>query len=505
MALGVDTATEFFRAMEALSEGFAALERTVNEEYNRGLKEAEAKRDAVLNNPDATGDDIKAALALFAKTEKELAQRAADALAGPRAAMFAGMRLLQAEARKTRARADRLILCDHKLWKEAEKQVRRSWSDGGTVPASALPAVVEAVDTWDELVAFLRHDRFFNEMLVLTQAIDTDLIIARRTKSLDRLSLEISRRKRHTTVDDVVYLRPEGYTRDKAGEESLRQVLGAGLLKSEEFTIKSQDTERCYAARAAAGPGRDSALGYLAHAILAVDVEAQLALERGKDYFIDDSTDGRKFARFVIKMNPTLPPATVAMLRKTSLPRPDVVIHDPAHLEVEEFKSASKTGEEDGRSAVAKVKKWMKEYGLPYRPGRAYKPPARIPVFSTTVAQYPIDFYLKPRRVISGLVVYRYCIDADWKALTWQGVMRVIGLLLIYFLDRKGLPNPSPVGPPIQFPVPLPDPVPLPPRIPVPATLRLTLPASTVRAARGITAAHRSELAQVVDDELIAL
>jgi hypothetical protein len=280
---------------------------------------------------------------------------------------------------------------------------------------------MEAVDTCDELEAFLRHDRFFNELLIVIQAIDTELIIKRVTKNLDELSRAIRRTRPHTHVDDVVYLRSDGWIHDPAGEEHLRTALGAGLIKSEEFRILSHGTPKCYAARAAAGPGRDSALAYLAHAILAVDVEVQLALTRGTDYFVDDShasAINKKFVSFLIKMNPTMPAAYVDLLRKTPLPRPDVVVHSAHQLEVEEFKSASATGEKEGRRAVEKVQKWMKQYGLPYDPGQAYKPPARIPIFSTTVAQYPIDFYLEPKRVISGLVVYKYCIDADWKALT---------------------------------------------------------------------------------------
>jgi hypothetical protein len=83
--------------------------------------------------------------------------------------------------------------------------------------------------------------------------------------------------------------------------------------------------------------------------------------------------------------------------------------------------------------------------------------------------------------------------------------MRVLGLLLIYLLNRKGLPNPSPVAPPVKLPVPFPDPVPLPPMIPVPANLQLSVPTSTIRALRAVTAADRAELAQVVDNELTAL
>jgi len=508
MALGVDTATEFFMQMEAILEGFAALERQVMRRYNEEKAIAEAKRDAVLNDPNATPADQAAAIARCEETIKEAGERAGRQLEGPRAASDAALRLLQAQARKTRARVDRLILCDHKLWKEASEHQRKDFSNGSSIPAGVLPAVIEAVDTFNEFETFLQHDRSFNELMIITQAIGTDMIIKRVTRNLDELSKAIRRGKPHTRVSDVVYLRPAGWTHDAPGEEQLRAALGAGLIKSEDTTILGHGTPLCYAARAAAGPGRDSALGYLAHAILSVDLEDQQALTRNKDYFVDDSHAGdinKKFVRFLIKMNPTLPPASADLLRKTALPRPDIVAHRPPLLEFEEFKSASVTGGKEGRDAVQKVRKWMKEYQLPYIPGKTYKPPAKIEIFSTTIAQYPIDFYLQPKRIVSGLVVYKYCIDADWKRLTWAGIMRVLGALLIYLLDRNTLPNPSPIAPPIQFPVPLPDPVPFPPQIPVPANLQLMVPASTVRALRAVGPANRDEMAQVVDDELIAL
>jgi hypothetical protein len=118
---GVDTARKYFSLSETIYKAYAALEAQVNKEYGRKIKLAEAARDAILNDPNSTGIEIDAAKAAFAAIKKDLDEWWGKELDGPRNASLEAQRLLQEEARETRARVDRLILFDQKLWKEARK------------------------------------------------------------------------------------------------------------------------------------------------------------------------------------------------------------------------------------------------------------------------------------------------------------------------------------------------------------------------------------------------
>ena len=98
MALGVDTATEYFHQEEAISKAYSALEEQVNTEYSRVMKEAEAKRNAILNDPNSTAGKRAAAIAAFKAIEKRMSKWAAERLDGPRRARDAALRLLADEA-----------------------------------------------------------------------------------------------------------------------------------------------------------------------------------------------------------------------------------------------------------------------------------------------------------------------------------------------------------------------------------------------------------------------
>jgi hypothetical protein len=504
----VDTATKYFSLYETIQNAYEAIEHQAAEEFRKGEEEAAARRDAVLNNPNAKQADIDAAVRLYERQVDELEDRYGEIERGARAARDAALDALSEEARRTLARVGRVLLCDEVLAAQASRLLRKVWPPGVS-PDPGDPAVLVPVSTMTQFERFLSRDAFYNELLIMTLAIDSTLVINRVGKTLPQLVAELGQRKATVHVDDVVYLWPDTWTLDPAGEEQLRTTLGPGLIRSREARVQSRPTPKCHPPRPWFGPGRDSAAGIFAHLIISADYEQQLKVRRDETLFIDDSTAGNinpKFVRFIIRTNPGLSPALRARLKSTSLPRPDVLLHRPDVQEFEEFKSASPSGISQGRKAVEEYRRWIADFGLPYLPGQRYQPPERIPIFDTTVAGYPIRLYLKPQRISDGLVAYKYCIEADWKALTKTGVIRVVVALILFLLVRRGLPIPPPGGgPPVRLPVPLPDPLPLPPRIPVPANVDVTLSAASLAGLRSIGSGPRAELAGTIDDELLAM
>jgi hypothetical protein len=242
--------------------------------------------------------------------------------------------------------------------------------------------------------------------------------------------------------------------------------------------IVSAATEKCYATGATAGPDYQSVLGVLAHAIISTDYQLALSIWRD-DLFIDDSYAGSinpDYVQFLLRKNPDLPPDVQAQIKQGNYRRPDIVLDDGSRKEFEEIKPDSERGRDEGRDQVRRVSQWMQRLALPYPAGSTYSASGRIPIFNTTVAGFPVDFSIRVYRdqpgPVPGLILYRYCIRADWAKLTKNGVIAVIIAIIAFLLKYGGVLPPSPVNPPI-LPIPIPQPNPIP--IPTPASLDVTL------------------------------
>jgi hypothetical protein len=234
-------------------------------------------------------------------------------------------------------------------------------------------------------------------------------------------------------------------------------------------------SEKCYAAGPTAGPKFQSALGVLAHAIIATDYELALSVMRGRDLFVDDSFIGpvnRDYVAFLFRKNPGLSPDVQNQIRRGNYKRPDIVLDDGPRREFEEIKSDSEAGRNEGRKQVRVLSLWMQGLGLPYTTGSSYDAPSRIPIFDTTVAGLPVDFSIRTYRDQPGLILYRYCIRADWTRLTKNGVIAIV-IIIIAFLLKYGGVIPKPPGSPPILPIPIPQPNPIPIPIPVPLNVRV--------------------------------
>ncbi len=88
---------------------------------------------------------------------------------------------------------------------------------------------------------------------------------------------------------------------------------------------------------------------------------------------------------------------------------PDMLIHTMAEHAFYEIKPDSVSGRRAGRDKVAILTQTYGSYGLPYRPGIAYRP-AEI-----TVASFAgqLSVKLKTESAQPGLIVYRLCLDSE--------------------------------------------------------------------------------------------
>jgi hypothetical protein len=242
--------------------------------------------------------------------------------------------------------------------------------------------------------------------------------------------------------------------------------------------ISADVSEKCFGAFATAGPGFASALGVIAHIMIEADAEKSLNVERGYQLFVDDQFAGKvnpKYVKFLLMKNPNLSPAKQNIIRQGGYARPDFLLHDGQKLEFDEIKPNSITGRKDGLIQIKKISAWMNSLGLPYLPGSTYAPHGKIyiPILTFKLASFPIEVVLEVERTQAGLILYKYCIRADWSKLVKGAVVAAIIALLAFIIARIGVPGPLP----IPMPVPrLPDPTPiivLPP-IPQPIVVEFT-------------------------------
>lgn len=143
-----------------------------------------------------------------------------------------------------------------------------------------------------------------------------------------------------------------------------------------------------------------------------------------------------------------------------------------------------------GETKVASVRALVQDVGLSYIPGTAFKPVKshlvhRQIVFIPGAMLFPlpvtVTFEYRRHDKIDGLVVYSFCIDANFKAALAMSLIIGIAALIILAILFPDLLDDIPL-PPIPIPIPTPElpapspvPSPIPPRpvpVPVPAILQ---------------------------------
>lgn len=145
----------------------------------------------------------------------------------------------------------------------------------------------------------------------------------------------------------------------------------------------------------------------------------------------------------------------------------------------------------EGETKIASVRSLMQDVDLPYVPGTLFNPNGRHILFSQIVfipgamllqLQVIVTIEYKKHNIVDGLVVYNFCIDANFKkalALSLIIAIAAVIILAVLFPDLlEGIPLPPfplPIPRIPELPLPRPSPVPVPPQPqpqPVPAIIQ---------------------------------
>jgi hypothetical protein len=404
------------------------------------------------------------------------------------------------EARDTGGYIPMLIICAERLVATGQRIQRDGLNLFRNIPAD--DRILLIATSFDDLQSQIEVDRICITLVLVLPHVDGKVVLGRNRVSYT----ELERRWRNTArldVWEVIHLMggfagPAPADGDAIGE----------LLHCTDFVIAwtGLDTPepKCYSAKPFAGPHYQDAMGIFAHAIVANDCETTLGLRRGQQLFVDDSFAGDinpLYVRFLLAHN-RVSRVDAEVIRTTPISRPDLLIDDGVHKELEETKPDSASGRKKGPAQARAVRLWMTEFALPYKLGFTYRPTPEIPIFATVIVGYEIDFYLTVRRLRRGVIVYKYCIRADWEALTKTGVVRVIIMLLAYLLRNVGVIPLPPGRDPVPLPIPVPGPIPIPQPIPVPAQLETTIPRESLVVLRKLSAATREFAAASIDPPL---
>jgi hypothetical protein len=238
---------------------------------------------------------------------------------------------------------------------------------------------------------------------------------------------------------------------------------------------------KCRGAFASVGPWESVGLGIFAHRRIEVSYERRLGLKEGRDLLIDDQAAGsvnRRYTRFLLRKNPSLTPAEKQRIKDAvGYPRADLIMHRGEQREFEEIKSDSSKGRTDGVKAVKDIERWLLGHGLSYARGTSYISGSQVyylPILDTIIlGTFPVDYGIRVSRMPlksdapgvwpqDGLLLYNFCIKADWKKLVWSKLAKLFGLLILLAIvlkrEGKGLPGTLPPGTTLPV-IPIKDPV----------------------------------------------
>jgi hypothetical protein len=411
---------------------------------------------------------------------------------------------LEHQAIASEQRAPRYILADESLRSSAEEyRILEPWPPAAASMPGDERTLLRVASGFKQLAKEFSADRFVNEFILLLPTKANTVRFGSKWMTLSALAAQFKKDvKLH--VDDVVYLGASNWQSDPAGEEALRQLLGAGLVKVFEAPATSLAlTRKCYGAYDTAGPGMKDALGLLAHAFVARDYERRMKGSRNETLFVDDQSRGPinpKYVWFLLWNNPNLDPVEKNVIRRGRYKRPDLVLHRANLREFEETKPHTPSGKKKGLEEVQQYTQWMTDRGLPYKAGTSYQANHTYPILQFMLAGLPVTVELEIQRGAPGLILYRYCFTTDWSKLVKGAVVAVFLVILAFLLRTVGnLPTPLPPIPrlPDKIPVPVLPPTPVP--IPVPAyATNLTLSTELMDTFADLTEDQRQFMSDLV-------
>ncbi|MEY9987992.1 hypothetical protein ABIE67_000024 [Streptomyces sp. V4I8] len=146
--------------------------------------------------------------------------------------------------------------------------------------------------------------------------------------------------------------------------------------------------------------------------------------------FFDTANSAALYTDFLRVHNPAIDPSVIATVGAGV--RPDIVSHRPGQqAEWYEIKPLSPAGVSAGLAKGVKLRSNYETNAFPYRPGRAYTPSAKITLgeFVTPEGER-LEVFIEPRRLLPGLIFYRFCVGGDFVRY-FNRVRLVAGILAI--------------------------------------------------------------------------
>jgi hypothetical protein len=148
------------------------------------------------------------------------------------------------------------------------------------------------------------------------------------------------------------------------------------------------------------------------------------------DDFFDTLNSPTPYTAFLRDHNQAIDPSVIDTVGADV--RPDIISHRPGHpAEWYEIKPLSPAGVSAGLAKGAKLRSTYEGNGFPYRPGKSYTPSAKISLgkFATPEGER-LEIFIEPRRLLPGLIFYRFCVGGDFVRY-FNRVRLVAGILAI--------------------------------------------------------------------------
>lgn len=223
----ITTYTEYKQLWDPVEAAYYAAEAPIESKFQECRRQADDELYRVLQSLTATEAEKEAARAAH-KDAVDACQRTRSAgLTAVWNRFGPLMEEIGRRARKGLARLPRLIITWDELLPRATRLTKVYWSNNSPAPDVAPILVVTSLD---ELGRMLTKDRFMNELLLMVSVDHQALDLGGTRKSLSQFVAEWGSSIR-THVDDEIYLRGELVGDPPGDTDSLRRVLGAGVLQ----------------------------------------------------------------------------------------------------------------------------------------------------------------------------------------------------------------------------------------------------------------------------------
>jgi hypothetical protein len=434
--MAITTYTEFRAEYDSVLDAMRTEQDAALTDHLGCLNVAEGRRDAVLNNPNASDDQKQLARDEYNRDEKQCKDKLSERAQEIHDHYVPLLAAIEQQARDGLARLPRLIIAWKDLQARAEAFKDVTWYSN---TSATEPAPILTVQSFDELRATLEYDRLIDELLLVAKVDNKALLLGGERKTLSAIATDWGSTIAplgHTRVTEQIYLRVELTGAQVDDYEPFRRMLGDPALNLAQFLLDEVlPDEWCFPPSIFVGEQKAQEFGKLVHQIVNADYCRTLGCTpRVNDYFDVDYPDAgaaTEWRDFLIRHDPSLAtPAGLALLEQIPGDRPDICTNFGTRKEYYQIKPKSPAGIQSGFNNLFTIMTYMNFLGQPYDKGRTYGD-TKIEFLDATYAgiKLKLSFHVERHPVVTGLLMYRLCIEADLQRLL--AVVSLAGFLAL--------------------------------------------------------------------------